>query len=211
MSNCNKCGEEIRIIVNNNNPTIMNNSCGCGSNPYVGSRDIQYVNSSSNCYPCSPECTDMVNTSCLIFNGEDISCLTTPILQSTGLNDVLLSLATQVCDLQTFSSWTEVTLESPWVFNFEHASYRKIGDIVYLRGSALQNSYTDQLIAILPLGFRPAISIYIPVYILGDGTGSVTAIIKINIIGEITIHFTTAINTDNINIFLDGINFSISL
>ena len=54
----------------------------------------------------------------------------------------------------TPQAWTVATLASPWETNMTAPAYRKIGDIVYLRGDARTGAIGSPMFT-LPVGFRP--------------------------------------------------------
>lgn len=96
-STCNDCNQRFRITITNGLPGY---SCGCNTVPQT---------SQGSCVPCGPNCTDMTNTSCAVFDGDDISCLISPIVTATGLNDVIISLANAICALQGDTGGTVVS------------------------------------------------------------------------------------------------------
>lgn len=62
------------------------------------------------------------------------------------------------------TAWTNVTFQNGWV-NFgapyQNVQYRKIGDIVYVRGM-MKSGTINQIAFTLPAGFRPPAEVYLP-------------------------------------------------
>ena len=102
MANCDSCGSSNITININPQPTGFSsynlsntsyscNSCGCSSTYSTGS-----------CTECSEECSDMTNTSCAVYNGEDLDNL--DVITNDSLNVVLTAIDTVVGDIKGNSS-----------------------------------------------------------------------------------------------------------
>ena len=78
---------------------------------------------------------------------------------------------TYVDGLASPSAWTGVTYAANWVNMggaFQTVQYRKVGDIVYLRGTATKSGSAATVTAFtLPVGFRPPAKITV-------GSGNIT-------------------------------------
>lgn len=62
-------------------------------------------------------------------------------------------------------AWTNVTYNTGWGnYSTGHhpISYKKVGDLVYLRGVAVRTSGSDPVICTLPSGYRPNLSVIFP-------------------------------------------------
>ena len=86
----------------------------------------------------------------------------------------LFDLKRQISDLQTAvdalgsssaTAWTAVTFAGAWADNGgsdQPAEYRKVDDIVYLRG-VIKNGTTATTAFTLPTGFRPPADFFVPI------------------------------------------------
>lgn len=55
------------------------------------------------------------------------------------------------------SGWINVTFQNGWTNGASPVSYRKIGDIVFLRGQPTKGTLDGTVIATLPVGYRAAV------------------------------------------------------
>lgn len=113
----------------------------------------------------------------------------------------------QVIDAVNPTIWTNVTLINGWaVGNLAMpVQYRKVGDIVYLRGQLdpITGPASNAHAFTLPIGFWAARQSYVPVS-EPDLSGGTCFSAEINTDGSFRILISVLIN-------LDGINFSTSL
>ena len=105
----------------------------------------------------------------------------------------------------TYQTWTPFTFQNNWVNyggNYPPGGYRKIGDIVYLRGLIRNGTLGGTIpFATLPVGFRPAYYLHMPVA-CNDAFGIVRAS---NTTGELT-----AVGSSNAWVSLDPLQFSVT-
>lgn len=91
-------------------------------------------------------------------------------------------------------AWTAVTFQNSWAnFNagWETVSYRKVGDIVYLRGLALTAASGVTVFA-LPAGFRPPVSVLFGA-VGGNGASTPTAYrVDVNSNGNVSVVHTAS-------------------
>jgi len=82
---CNQTYSPLSYSCNNNIPNLCNS---CQQNNPIP----------SPCQSCSDlTCLSTYNSECVVYNGDGISCLSIPIVTGQGLNDVINSLASQIC------------------------------------------------------------------------------------------------------------------
>jgi hypothetical protein len=102
--------------------------------------------------------------------------------------------------------WTDVTYNGSWTDlagGYEESSYRKIGDIVYLRGAAKHaTAGTTGIIFTLPVGYRPTKS---RLWRVPAGAGGV-ADLEITSGGVVNIN-TYRLSGTAASIFFDSISF----
>lgn len=79
----------------------------------------------------------------------------TEILRARGLTELDARLTTAEATIDP-TAWTSLTLSAGWTGTFE---YRKIGDMVWLRGLNLVAGTLGVTMATLPAGFRPPASV----------------------------------------------------
>jgi hypothetical protein len=73
-----------------------------------------------------------------------------------AVSSALTDIVTQVNP----SAWTALPYGANWTdlgAGYQVGQYRKIGDIVYLRGSVMQSATASLVIATFPVGFRPLV------------------------------------------------------
>lgn len=102
------------------------------------------------------------------------------ILSSAGwLTATNLDVTTQIG-----SSWTTLTLNTGWVnygSPYDNAGYKKVGDLVFLRGLVARTSGSETIILTLPAGYRPILN---PLFIVATNTGY--GEVEINSSGQIS-------------------------
>lgn len=82
------------------------------------------------------------------------------------------------------TDWTALSLNTGWVNfggSYQTAEYKKVGDLVFLRGLIARTSGTATLIGTLPSGYRPILN---PLFIVATNTGY--GEIEINSPGQIS-------------------------
>lgn len=106
-------------------------------------------------------------------------------------------------DSSEINSWTDMTLQSGWTDPAGNAQYKRIGDMVYLRGTAQKSSSVSSgdTLAFLPAACYPAQTSY---YLLRYGP-SATLTVQITTGGEIKAQASAAATT---NAVFDGVVFS---
>ena len=70
----------------------------------------------------------------------------------------------RITPITTVSAWTAVTFQNGWLDyagGYQTTQYRKIGDIVYVRG-LVKGTAGSTTIFTLPTGFRPLLSMQFP-------------------------------------------------
>jgi hypothetical protein len=75
---------------------------------------------------------------------------------------------------ETAPGWTPLTLTDGWVANApETPGYRKIGDVVSLRGAAIRaaGDFTNLIVSTLPVGFRPPFFVRCAMGVFQAGVG----------------------------------------
>lgn len=111
---------------------------------------------------------------------------------------------------QIVTPWTTLPFAANWQSypGFQPCQYRKVGDIVYLRGLAqMVNASAGVGIAILPAGFRPPARLVIPRWGGEPNAGSRVDILND---GSVQIAHSTPAAAANNWIALDGIAFSVT-
>lgn len=107
----------------------------------------------------------------------------------------------------TAQVWTALPLVSPWAIyggGWMPPQYRKIGDIVYLRGLLQRGTGATSNVAVLPVGYRPTVGTEI-FGLLWSGTSGI-ARVDIDTGGNITAAGTTDTNW----LSLAGVQFSVT-
>jgi len=115
------------------------------------------------------------------------------------------------------AAWTPLTLESGWTaLSGEVPGYRKIGDVVYLRGSAmLTGTYgsSGASLATLPAGFRPGLTylrMVLPALKAGLGGCYLIRAHMARADGVLALNEYTNPDQSNPQTTLDGISFSVT-
>lgn len=91
-----------------------------------------------------------------------------------------------------FGAWTDVTFVNSWLnygSPFQNLQFRKIGDMVYVRGMARKNtSFIDgNRIFTLPSGFRPPASIVLSVRAYDSSVGEFAERVTIDAAGDVKV------------------------
>lgn len=89
---------------------------------------------------------------------DDVEQLQTDVAQlQTDMTAVQADI-TALQSTQQDSGWINLTLNTGWTcqYNTDIAQYRKIGNVVYLRGLLNATQAAGQVIGTLPEGFRPS-------------------------------------------------------
>lgn len=127
-----------------------------------------------------------------------------------------MSMATIARPVTSVQPWTPLTLQSGWTaISGEVPSYRKIGDIVYLRGSATINGLyaMGYPLTTLPVGFRPGLDyLRLNLTTLKAGIGGAYLIRAHLAQSNGSLHLSEYSNADQYNpqTSLDNISFSIT-
>lgn len=109
------------------------------------------------------------------------------------ITDQVNTNTTDVASLKP-TAWTNVTYQNGWVSaaGYQAVSYRKVGDIVYMRGTATGSSHSVAMCT-LPSGFRPSGLIELGIVWYSNVSGSwVTIGVRINTDGTIVPYGTGA-------------------
>ena len=107
------------------------------------------------------------------------------------ITDEVNALRTELDALRP-TVWTNVTLQNGWtnVGGQQAMQYRKIGDVVYLRG-LIGGGTIPSIFGLLPVGFRPPVSLS---FAIRCWTGSADAIACVNIYTNGNLEFASGFN-----------------
>jgi len=108
-----------------------------------------------------------------------------------------------VVDTITPTAWTAVTFQNGWSNLVGLCQYRKVGDMVQVRG-IIKGGTSGSVAFTMPVGFRPPQTVRFPISsALGDASGLPSATVS-GIDGTVTLSNTS--NTGNTAV--DGVQFS---
>jgi hypothetical protein len=126
-----------------------------------------------------------------------INCVSTACGCTFTSSTITVTQAGGVVNMEvgTTPGWSVLPMNTPWTatnpYGFAPPSYRKVGDIVYLRGTTTSNSVgtSTSTIAVLPLGCRPPLGLIFPAWMSWAGTtGRMAVRIEIDAFGQIGIN-----------------------